>query len=164
MRSHSDPRVIIGSVVAVAASGVLGFVAPLGTPAVGSTTAEHAQERTVVTATLHGRKEVPGPGDPDGKRHVVIALCPAKDRICGLKLGWQNLGKVTGAHIHHGRRGDSGDIVVDFTRWVKQGPPCVKVSHALMEGIAHQPWRYYFNMHTKAFPAGAIRGQLHYRN
>jgi hypothetical protein len=164
MRPHSDPRVIIGSVIAVVASGVLGFVAPLGTPAIGSTAKEHANERTVVVATLHGRKEVPGPGDPDGKGHVVVALRPAKDRICGLKLAWQNLGKVTSAHIHRGRRGDSGDILVDFTRWVKQGPPCVKVSRPLIRRIAHNPWRYYFNVHTKAFPAGAIRGQLHYRN
>jgi len=65
-------------------------------------------------------------------------------------------------HIHRGRAGVKGDIVVDLTGSVTAGSYCAKdVRKRLIRNIAEHPRRFYFNVHNEAFPAGAIRGQLH---
>ena len=37
---------------------------------------------------------------------------------------------------------------------------CVDVDPELLRSIARKQANYYVNVHTEAFPAGAIRGQL----
>jgi CHRD domain len=145
-------------------------VAALSTPALGSSpstgtmrsVAKGAGERTLV-ARLRGSREVPGPGDPNGKGHVRITLHPAMRMVCA-RAHWRNLGKPVAAHIHRGRAGVSGAVVVDLTGSVTSGPNCVKaVPRPLIRRIADHPRRFYYNIHTRKYPAGAIRGQLHHR-
>lgn len=66
------------------------------------------------------------------------------------------------AHIHRGRAGVDGDVVVDLSGSVVDGTDCAtEVPRRLVRRIIEHPRRYYFNVHTEAYPAGAIRGQLH---
>ena len=65
------------------------------------------------------------------------------------------------AHIHSGRRGVAGPPVVTLQR---AGPnrfdSCTRVSRALARDLGANPRAFYVNVHSQAFPDGAIRGQL----
>ena len=72
------------------------------------------------------------------------------------------------AHIHRGRPNQNGPIVVPLTP-PSSGDPgassgCVTVDPALARAILSHPHRYYANVHTTAFPNGAVRGQLFARS
>jgi len=68
-------------------------------------------------------------------------------------------------HIHQGVAGQNGPNVVNFIPPTTGNPGtssgCVKVTdQILVNAIFLHPRNYYLNVHTKAFPEGAIRGQL----
>jgi CHRD domain len=121
------------------------------------------QHPNLLTASLNGAQEVPGPGDPDGRGSALIRLLPRFEAVC-FRLSWRNIANPTAAHIHVGRKGVAGPIVVNLvtspvTGNAKQG--CVSdVPLALIRQIRANPRRYYVNIHNASFPAGAIRGQL----
>lgn len=114
-----------------------------------------------VTASLNGLKEVPN-GDRNGTGHVTVRLRPAAGTVCA-RATWHRIGRPAAAHIHRGRAGVNGDVVVDLTRSVTDGANCARgVRKALIRKIIEHPRRFYFNIHNRAaYPAGAIRGQLH---
>jgi CHRD domain len=111
-------------------------------------------------ATLTGAKEVPGPGDPNGRGHVTIRFKRAVGKVCA-NATWTRIGTPLAAHIHKGGPSTSGDVVVDLTSAVTGGAHCVSAPKATIRKIVAHMKRYYFNIHTDAFQAGAIRGQLH---
>jgi anthranilate/para-aminobenzoate synthase component II len=162
-RSNLNPAMVALTMSTFIVTASFMVVVSLSQPAHSSTVQEHVKQTRVVVATLHGKNVVPGPGDANGKGHAVVALRSTKGKVCGLKLAWQGLGKVTGAHIDRAVGGEKGHVVVDLTRWVTQGPPCVKARSGLIQRMANHPWRYHVTMDTKAFPAGAIRGQEHHQ-
>jgi hypothetical protein len=108
---------------------------------------------------LTGAKEVPGPGDPNGRGDAVVNVYRAK--VCyGLEVA--NIAPATMAHIHLGFRGEAGPVLVSLN------PPtdgssggCTPIPRALSLGLREHPARYYVNVHNERFPNGAIRGQLH---
>ena len=115
-----------------------------------------------LAAQLRGSEEVPGPGDPDGRGRAHIELLPGFGAVCFL-LDWRNIGEpLTGAHIHEGRRGQAGDIVVDlFGSKGAREKGCVEgVEQPLLREIRRNPRGFYVNIHNEPFPDGAIRGQL----
>jgi CHRD domain len=135
-----------------------GALLALGAP--GAAAAGHI---TVLSASLTGGQEVPGPGDPDGSGRAVVALDGGK--AC-FALRWSGIAAPVAAHIHAAPRGVAGDIVVPFFSGEVPAPlssaaGCVPVDPALAAAIAEHPGRYYVNIHTAEFPGGAIRGQLH---
>ena len=123
---------------------------------------------TVLSATLTGAKEVPGPGDPDGRARGVFRL--AGDQVC-FAFRWSGIAPPNAAHIHLGGPSVAGPIVVPFfgdptgpsviPETVTSVRGCVTADPALVAAIARHPAAYYTNVHTPAFPAGAVRGQLH---
>lgn len=136
-----------------------------GTPIVSA--AGHQQSvvqalaATQLVANLHGSNEVPGPGDPDGAGHAVLYMRPGVHRVCA-DVTYSRIGTPLAAHIHRGWASVSGPVVVDLSSTVTGGARCATgVSTALIERIVAHPRRYYFNIHTNAYQAGAIRGQLH---
>lgn len=129
----------------------LAVVAPAGAPAQGGT--------VEVTAELSGDNEPQG-GDPDGEGQFDARI--RARRIC-YDLEFTVSSIPTDAHIHRGSEDQNGPIVVPLRpRFTQDGARsrCVPVRRTLARRIRRNPDNYYVNVHTRAFPNGAIRGQL----
>jgi hypothetical protein len=121
----------------------------------------------LLRAPLTGAAEVPGPGDPNGEGRALIGLRARVQRVCFF-IEFRRIGMPLAGHIHAGRRGVAGDIVVPlFENANGVGSPvrgCARdVSRATIRAIRMHPRAFYVNLHTEAFPDGAIRGQFHPR-
>lgn len=153
-------------------SGIATVLALLaGTTLASTEKAKPAPSRTAsdggaLFAVLSGRAEVStsgrrGAGDPDG--HGSFSAIVDGNQLCfGITV--TNLDQPIAAHIHKARPNQSGPIVVPLTQ-PSGGDPgassgCVTVDASLAAAILKNAHRYYANVHTSAFPAGAVRGQL----
>src|SRR5215471_41726 len=114
-----------------------------------------------LSATLTGPVEVP-PGDPGGSGTAEFRVNIGQGRIC-YSLSVQHLSAaVIAAHIHVAPAGTAGPIVVPLTAPVSgTSTGCADVDRELAKNILQHPGAYYVNVHTTAFPKGAVRGQLH---
>jgi len=117
-----------------------------------------AAQRATLEASLTGEKEVPGPGDPNGRGEADVKVHNAK--VC-YELEVERIKPATAAHIHLGLRGEAGPIVAPLK------PPtdgsssrCAAVPRALSLELKEHPGRYYVNVHNDPYPDGAVRGQL----
>ena len=110
----------------------------------------------VLSATLTGANEVPGPGDPDGAGTAEITVNPGLERVCWA-IETTNLGAFTGAHVHRGDATVAGPIVVHLSA---SEPGCATADRALLTEMLRDPAAFYVNVHTTEFRPGAIRGQL----
>ena len=114
-------------------------------------------------ANLSGAQETAPGGDPDGTGTAKLRLDRARGRVC-YTIRVRNIDDVVAAHIHRGRRGVAGDIVVDLIGAPRSGSRftgCTEdVSKRLIRRILRRPRRFYVNVHTGDFPGGAVRGQL----
>ncbi len=115
---------------------------------------------------LSGRNEVDdqgrrGAGDPDG-RGSFSATVDGGQLCFGITVA--NLDDPVAAHIHKGRPNVNGPIVVTLTHPADGDPGassgCTAVDTDLTRAILKNPHKYYVNVHTGAFPNGAVRGQL----
>jgi hypothetical protein len=131
--------------------------------ALGLLTGAHtvaAQGMGKATAKLTGAAEVPGPGDPKGTGTVQVTLNPNSGEVC-YELSVENIQEVTAAHIHEGALGKEGPVKVSLDApktGTAQG--CKSADAALIKAIMQDPAGYYVNVHSAAFPNGAVRGQL----
>jgi hypothetical protein len=107
--------------------------------------------------TFSGKTETP-PGDPDGKGKAAITVNTKTREVCWKYTGIKNIDKPAATHIHKAKKGAAGPIVVDFMSAKTKG--CVTTTKAIAKDLAANPKSYYANIHTAAFPAGAIRAQL----
>jgi len=112
---------------------------------------------------MTGAKE-PGGGDSDGKGSFSGTI--QGQRLCyGITVG--NIGRPNASHIHRGRAGVSGPVVITLTHPTTGSPgasaACVTVAATLLGQIRANPGRFYVNVHNNAFQGGAIRGQLFVR-
>ncbi|MFI7601390.1 CHRD domain-containing protein [Actinoplanes sp. NPDC049681] len=119
-------------------------------------------------AFLSGDQEVPtrgGPavGDPTGR--AVSFVQPYGATSVGYSFAWVGIRPTLG-HIHKGRAGVNGDVVVPlFTTPMPSTVIAVSgratgVDPVIVRHIKHQPSAFYANLHTADFPGGAVRGQL----
>jgi hypothetical protein len=137
-------RSLIGMLVVVV-SLVAVFAASAGTTATKK-----------LEATLTGKAEN-APASNKGK--VELRLNAATGKVC-----WEfKLSKIDGkamqAHIHKGKRGVAGNVVVPLgANYKRQG--CTTAAKALVKSILKSPGTYYVNVHNAKHPAGAMRGQL----
>jgi hypothetical protein len=114
----------------------------------------------LLTTTLTGAAEVPGPGDPDGTGFAAVTVNPGQGLVC-YELSVSGIAPATGAHIHEAPFGEAGDVVVGLkppTDGSSSG--CVDVGRTLAKEILQDPADYYVNVHNKEYEAGALRGQL----
>jgi hypothetical protein len=135
------------AIVALAAAGGLALTAPA------------AGAATVLHASLSGQKEVPKADGGSGSARIVLR--PGTGRVC-YRITVQHVGTMVMGHIHKGGKQVAGPIVVPlFTSPTKHPSGCVSASKATIRAITRHPGRYYVNVHTAKFAAGAARGQLH---
>lgn len=106
-------------------------------------------------ATLAGSSE-PGSGDGKGKGSFEAEIDPAAGDFC-YTLKTEGIGTATAAHVHVGAAGTNGAPVVTVA---VADDECIAVEPDVLKPIVANPAGYYVNVHTAAFPAGAIRGQL----
>ena len=110
-------------------------------------------------ANMTGEKEVPGPGDRNGRGSAEVKVFRSK--VC-YELRVERIRPATAAHIHEGSRGVAGDIRVTLnTPRDGSSRGCEDISRALSRDLREHPKAYYVNVHNNKFPDGAIRGQLH---
>ncbi len=130
---------------------------------VGATVSPAQAADAIISVTLTGAAERPGPGDPDASGSATIFIDDDTNRMC-LFLRFSGVdGTLSGLHIHLAPPTSPGPIVVPFS--VPTASPffqCVLVpNEALLDNIAANPSQYYLNLHsTPSFGGGAIRGQL----
>ena len=154
MRTH------VRTVLAVLLAASLASLLLVGHSLAGPTT-------TVLTASLSGDEEVPGPGDPNGSGSATITLDPVADTVC-FELDWQQIRAPFAAHIHRGAPGVAGPVKVPLFEaevplptTIKGVDGCVRdVNSGLIDRIIANPDNFYVNIHNRPFPDGAIRGQL----
>jgi hypothetical protein len=106
-------------------------------------------------ATLTGKSETPK-GDPDGRGTAEI-------KITGRRVCWEikvaRVQTIMAAHIHKGRPGTAGPVVVPFGK-VFKAKGCTTTTTAIAAAIQKTPSAYYVNVHNAKYPGGALRGQL----
>jgi hypothetical protein len=148
MRVRAAIAAVLAGALAVVLIGVVGAGAQGG------------QQSKALFAVLTGAKE-PGGGDPNGRGSFTAIV--DGNRLC-YGLSNRNIENPGAAHIHRGRSGVAGDIVVPLEQ-PSSGDPgassdCVRIARSLARAILANPNRYYVNVHTAGLPDGAIRGQL----
>jgi CHRD domain len=138
-------RRTVAAAVAIGALGALGV-----TGASGAT--------TTLKATLKGANEVPKAGTGTGT--ATLTVNAKTGRVCyTMKL--KGIGKLAAAHIHKGGPRVAGPVVVPLiTKPTSKLSGCVTAKPTLAAAIKKSPAKYYVNVHTAKFPAGAARGQL----
>ena len=111
---------------------------------------------TKLEANLRGANE----GAPASNRgKTEIRLTPSTGRVCWETTIAKIDGKPNASHIHMGRRGVSGNVVVPLgANYKRQG--CTSAAKSLVKSIAGHPGAYYVNVHNAKHPLGAMRGQL----
>jgi hypothetical protein len=130
-----------------------------GLALVGVLAASAATTRMVkFEVALKGANEKPAaPASNKGKAELTLNTTTGK--VC-----WEfKLAKIDGkpsqAHIHKGKAGVSGNVVVPLgANYKRQG--CTSAAKSLVRSIAGHPGFYYVNVHNAKHPAGAMRGQL----
>jgi hypothetical protein len=117
---------------------------------------------TGIEVALRGVSEQPTVGDPDGSGTATIRARVGQGRVCftidvqGITL------PAAGAHIHLGAAAEAGPIVLELTAPGASGNAsgCIAAGRPLVQDILASRSRYYVNVHTTDFPAGALRAHL----
>jgi hypothetical protein len=134
--------------------------------------------KTGKTAWLLGKAEVGkdgrlGAGDPDAVGSADFHIVGNNTVCYGFTLTGADT--PTDVHIHRGKPGVNGPVVIEFGNVPKgaDGDPdgnpgassgCKTLTTptelSALAGIKKNPGNWYANIHTTAFPTGAVRGQL----
>lgn len=110
------------------------------------------------TVTMTGKAETPK-GAPNGKGTAKITVEPGAGKLC-FKLTWSGIGTPTASHIHQGKKGVAGPVVIPIFGGAPKHSGCVPAAKSLLNKIEKNPAGYYVNVHTAKYPGGAIRAQL----
>jgi CHRD domain len=111
-------------------------------------------------AQLNGAREVPPhPGGYGAFSAVVVG----PNRLC-YSYEVNGIGRPSAAHIHRGRAGVNGPIVIPLRTAATGAPGWVGggavTTSTLLTQIRTTPGGFYVNVHTARYPNGAVRGQL----
>jgi hypothetical protein len=119
-----------------------------------------AAATTTLSAKMTGAAEVPGPGAEKGTGTAELTFDSDKGQLC-YTLTASGTDKPTMAHIHKAAAGAAGPVVVPLNAPESgSAKACTPVAADVLSAIIAAPADYYVNVHTAAFPKGAIRGQL----
>ena len=145
---------------------ILTVGAVLSVLSVGATAAVASAAPTSKTFVINavGSNEM-GKGDSMSGAYAkgTITVNTLKHDVC-YEITTHDLKNITMSHIHLGKKGVEGNVVVtlnvmDFNLKA-MGHACVTVPARTAKQIFANPTGYYFNVHTKQYPNGAVRAQL----
>jgi CHRD domain len=117
-------------------------------------------------AAMNGQNEIAngdrGAGDRNGGGSFS-AVIDGRELCYGLTV--RDIEDPVQAHIHRGGPNTNGGIVVPLRSLPVSGDPgssagCATLSRRLVRQMRSDPEAFYVNVHTAAFPDGAIRGQM----
>jgi hypothetical protein len=177
---HMMGRVAAGAAIAALAVTALAVPAGAATASAAAPAGVSAAPIAALTASavsstsksyyfasvLLGRNEVRAAGKKVNDRN---GLAVAKFRIQGNRMyyvvQWKNVSKPTAFHIHRGKAGVNGDVVIDLlsngkTRGNTSSGSVLVKDTGVLNGIKANPKNWYANLHTTQFADGAVRGQL----
>ena len=126
--------------------------------------------RKFVTA-LTGQAEIAGgalTADMDGTGTAQVFVNHGQRRVCWNLTNLSNLDTLVAAHIHEAASNATGGIKISFFHFGEpidlegctEGTATHPFDRARLKDIIQHPQNYYVNIHTSAYPGGAIRGQL----
>lgn len=114
---------------------------------------------TGASAQAKGSNEVGKPGDPAATAQATFGIDTSGKQLCYTVTATSL--QAVAMHIHKGAAGVNGPVVVPLDpAKIGAGKTCLTVDGTLLADVAANPAGFYFNAHTKEFPAGAVRGQL----
>ena len=105
----------------------------------------------------------PNGGDPGATADIKLRVNRVKQRIC-FRITYRNLEQVTGSHLHRGDQGEIARPIVTLFEGDEASPArgCVRdVRKRIVKRLKRKPEAHYVDIDTKAYPDGAVRGQLH---
>ena len=128
--------------------------------AVAAPAAAIAAGPTTFTVVMTPAVEVPGPGDAKASGTATLAFDSTKNQLC-YTLTAAGGDTPNAAHVHKGATGVAGPPVVMLKAPATGSiTECTAVAPDVITAILANPAGYYVNVHSAAFPKGAIRGQL----
>ena len=144
---------------------------PVSTLPPGATPQYGQNGRAIFSASLRGKSEVGadgrrGAGNPFGRGGATISI---KGQLICVGIVTVDSGVAVAAHIHAGRKGENGPIVLTLPTptpitagsvFASSSSSCQQADQAILDGIRYRAKKYYVNVHTTDFPNGALRGQL----
>jgi hypothetical protein len=142
---------------AAIAVGVAALVAAMAIPTL-------AGGATRIRTNMTGAQVVnPNGGDPDGSAKLRLRVNRVKARLC-FTLRTSGLSKVTGAFIHRGAAGEIARPIITLFNTRPAGSTVKECEHnirpRLLRRLKRKPGQHYADVTTKAYPDGAVRGQL----
>ena len=104
--------------------------------------------------------------DGTGTAHVTVNV--GQGRVCWDLRDLSNLDAITASHIHQAPSTAAGPIRISFFHFGQpvalqgctEGSAQFPFDKDRLQDVVQNPQNYYVNIHTTAFPPGAIRGQL----
>lgn len=115
-------------------------------------------------AKLTRGAEVPKPAGVPANATGTFAVTTVEPKTGKVKLTWKLTfahlsGKAMAAHIHIGKRGKSGNVLVALCTPCRSGQTGKALIARSVED-ALEAGKTYVNVHTQRNPAGEIRGQI----
>jgi hypothetical protein len=152
---------LVTSGLAVVALGVTGCGSSGSgtTPTSASRKSQASRPTRIYRVQLSGPAETP-PGAPHGGGKAIIAF-HGDSLVCWRFAHLRGFTNATFAHIHVGKKGQAGNVVVALStapRLHHKG--CVSISPVVSKAIWSVPSGYYVNVHSQQYPGGAVRAQL----
>jgi hypothetical protein len=113
-----------------------------------------------VGTSLFGTNEPNGGAGDEASGDFSAEFDFVNGRMCYM-LEIYGIDDFTAAHLHEGGKGSDGPPIITLELIGDDGDDvCIDVDKELMEKIVRNRGRYYVNVHSTAFPMGAVRGQL----
>jgi hypothetical protein len=122
------------------------------------------KEWFTLSASGSGDEEVPeGTGEEDTDLTASISLTEDGDMTYTITVSG-NSETINAAHIHKGKKGENGDVVVELdAEAIDEGKAAeVELEPDLAKRIIDNPENWYINTHSESFepPTGVARAQL----
>ena len=109
-------------------------------------------------ASMTGKSEVPA-GAPKGSATVNLKI--VGNKVCWKFTKLRGFDKPLVSHIHKGKAGKAGPVYIPLGAAFRASGCTTAPTSSPASAVATNPKGFYVNIHTKKYPAGAVRGQLH---